>query len=164
MNDRKTIIDYITQVLSLFGFTMIIMMSFSMLCGESAKGYTTLFADGIAGVPASVMVQFLVLSVINVFIRFLLLSDRLIKEMLITIRIALTLLAVLLSISIFIIIFEWFPIHMWQPWALFIGSFLLCSAIGTFVTITQNKLENKKLAEGLANLREQWGSENGTED
>jgi hypothetical protein len=143
---------------------MIIMMSFSMLCGESAKGYTTLFADGIAGVPASVMVQFLVLSVINVFIRFLLLSDRLIKEMLITIRIALTLLAVLLSISIFIIIFEWFPIHMWQPWALFIGSFLLCSAIGTFVTITQNKLENKKLAEGLANLREQWGSENGTED
>jgi hypothetical protein len=164
MNDRKTIIDYITQVLSLFGFTMIIMMSFSMLCGESAKGFTTLFADGIAGVPASVMVQFLVLSVINVFIRFLLLSDRLIKEMLITIRIALTLLAVLLSISIFIIIFEWFPIHMWQPWALFIGSFLLCSAIGTFVTITQNKLENKKLAEGLANLREQWGSENGTED
>jgi hypothetical protein len=164
MNDRKTIIDYITQVLSLFGFTMIIMMCFSMLCGESAKGYTTLFEDGKAGVPASVMVQFLVLSVINVFIRFLLLSDRLIKEMLITVRIALTLLAVLLSISIFIIIFGWFPIHMWQPWALFIGSFLLCSAIGTFVTSAQNKLENKKLAEGLANLREQWGDENGTED
>jgi hypothetical protein len=164
MNDRKTVIDYITQVFSLFGFTMIIMMCFSLLIGESAKEFTTLFAYDEAGVPVTVMLQFLVLSVINVFIRFLLLSDRLIKEMLITIRIALTLLAVLLSISIFIIIFGWFPIHMWQPWALFIGSFLLCSAIGTFVTTAQNKLENKKLAEGLANLREEWGSENGTED
>jgi hypothetical protein len=164
MNDRKTIIDYITQVLSLFGFTMIIMMSFSLLFGESAKGYTTLFANGKAGVSAEVMVQFLVLSLINVFIRFLFLSDRIIKEMLITIRIVLTLMAVLISISIFIIIFGWFPIHMWQPWTLFVGSFLMCSAIGTFITSAQNKMENKKLAEGLANLREQWGDENGTED
>jgi hypothetical protein len=164
MNDRKTILDYITQVLGLFGFTMIILMSFSMLFGESAKGYTNLFAAGKAGIPAAIMAQFLVLSVINVFIRFIFLSDRLIKEMVISIRISLTLIAVLISISVFIIIFGWFPIYMWQPWALFVGSFLLCSAIGTFVTTAQNKLENKKLAEGLANLREQWGSGNGTED
>ena len=164
MNDKKTMVDYISQVFSLFGFTMIIMMSFAMLFGESAKGYTALFASGKAGVPAAIMAQFLVLSIINVFIRFLFLSDRLIKEMIIQIRITLTLLAVWISISIFAIVFGWFPIHMWQPWVLFIGSFLLCSAIGTFVTTAQNKLENKKLAEGLANLREQWGSGNGSED
>ena len=163
MDERKTITDYIAQIFGLFGFTMIIMMSFSILVGDDVCGYTTLFVSGTVGVPTAIMAQFLVLSIINVFIRFIFLTDHLIKEMALMLRIILTLLSVLLSSSIFIIIFGWFPVYMWQPWVLFIGSFLLCSAIGIFVTSVQNKKENKRMAEGLANLREQWENENGTE-
>ncbi len=164
MNEKKTILNYIAQVFCLFGFTMIIMMSFSALFGETAKNYSKLFTAGEAGVPVAIMAQFLSLSVINVFIRYLFLTNRLIKEMSLWIRVSLTVFTVLLTIILFIVIFEWFPIYMWQPWALFIGSFLVCFMIGTFVTTVQNKIENKKLAEGLAKLKEQWGIENGTEE
>ncbi len=164
MNDRKTILDYIGQVFGLFGFTMIIMMSFSIIFGEAAKSYSNLFDVGEAGVPAAIMAQFLVLSVINVFLRYLFLTDRLMKGMSLWLRIFLTVLTVLLTIILFIIVFGWFPIDMWQPWVLFLGSFLLCFLMGTFISTVQNKIENKKLAEGLAKLKEQWEGDNGTEN
>lgn len=164
MEQRRTIFDYIAQVFCIFGFTMVIMMSFAITFGESGKDYSMLLALGKRGVSSAVMFEFLALSVINVFLRYLFMTDRFIKEMSFLKRTICTVISILITIIAFIVLFGWFPTDMWQPWALFVGSFILCFTIGTFVTSVRNKMENKKLADGLARMRENWGMEDGTEE
>ena len=38
MEERKTVFDYMGQILMIFGFTILILLVFSLLFGESAKG------------------------------------------------------------------------------------------------------------------------------
>ncbi|MDF2487352.1 MAG: hypothetical protein K0R46_3520 [Herbinix sp.] len=164
MEDRKTIFDYIAQVFCIFGISMIIMMCFSVIVGDAAKGYSVMFATGGAGVPVPIMAQFLLLSAINVALRYVFLTDKLIKHMSAVKRILCTVLSVLLTVIACIILFGWFPVNLWQAWLLFLGSFAVCFSIGTFITTVKNNMENKMLAEGLAKMKEQWGEENGTEE
>lgn len=163
MEQRKTIFDYIAQVFCIFGFTMIIMMSFSITFGESGRDYSKLLALGESGVSSEVMVQFFALSVINVFLRYVFMTDRFMKKTSALKRTLLTVVSILITIVVFIVMFGWFPADMWQPWVLFVGSFILCFTVGTLVTGIRNKMENKKLADGLARMKEQWGADDGTE-
>ena len=49
MEERKTVIDYIEQVMKIFGFSIIMLNIFCILFGESAKEFSTIFALGKEG-------------------------------------------------------------------------------------------------------------------
>ena len=54
----------------------------------------------------------------------------------------------------FIIMFKWFPVRQWQPWAMFFICFGISFAGSWLVMITKEKTENKKMEEALRRLKE----------
>lgn len=56
--------------------------------------------------------------------------------------------------AFFIIIFKWFPVNMWKTWLMFFICFVIYFVASAVLATVKNNLENKKLADGLAKLRE----------
>lgn len=160
MEDKKNIFDFAGMVLIIFGFSMIFMMVFTVICGEDARGFSTMFALGKQGVPVAVMAQFLFMAVLIVLTRWVFFTDFLIKKSSMTIRTIGMLLTVLLISAGFIIAFGWFPVNMWKPWFLFFIDFGISTGISLIVVSLKEKIENKKMEEGLKRLREEWKVEN----
>lgn len=156
METRKTIIDYLGQVLSLFGFSMLFMAVTTRLIGEDTKSYI-LFSLGSKGISVGVMFQFLLLSAVIIFIKYVFFTDWLIKTMSVVKRTIMMGIVVFIISSIFFILFQWFPITLWQAWIRFFICFILCFIASILITTVKNYLENKKLKDGLDRLQEQWG-------
>lgn len=154
MNEKKTILDYLAQVMIVFGFTMLVMNVFCLIFGESAKDFSALFGLGNQGIPVRIAFQFLCVSALNVGVRFVFFSDILIRKMPIWLRTICMLTAILIIIAAFIIVFHWFPINMWQPWALFFVCFGI-SSLGSYLVMTvKEKTENRQMEEALRRLKE----------
>lgn len=156
MEERKNILDYAEQVLEIFGFTMICMVVFALLFGEAAKEFSSFFALGRTGVTVSVMLEFLLLAVVIVFLRYFFFTDRFLKKMSVLLRSVLMVLSILGIMSGFIVLFGWFPVHMWQPWVMFLLCFLICFGGSVAISVWRTRLENKKLEAGLTRLKERW--------
>lgn len=160
MENKKNIFDFAGMVLIIFGFSMIFMMVFTVICGEDARGFSTMFALGKQGVPVTVMAQFLFMAVLIVLARWVFFTDFLIKKSSITIRTIGMFLTVILISAGFIIAFRWFPVNMWKPWFLFFICFGISAGVSLIVVRLKEKIENKKMEEGLKRLREEWKVEN----
>lgn len=156
MEEKKTFFDYIGQVFCCFGFTMICMAVLTVLFGEDAKGISTMFALSNKGIPVEIMAQYLLLSALIVFARFFFFTDMFLKKGSIVLRTIGMLLVVVSLIACFIYLFDWFPVHMWQPWVMFFICFFICFGISLAVTILKERIENKKMEEGLKKLQKQW--------
>lgn len=154
MERNKTIFDYLAQVLTIFGFSMLILNLFCMIFGDSAQGLSSMFALGSQGVPAEIAFQYLAISALIVGIRFLFFSDRLIKNMPIPVRTVCMLGCVLLLTAVFIICFQWFPADLWIAWVMFFVCFLLSFVCSYLVMLLKEKAENRKLQEALDRFKE----------
>ncbi len=155
MEERKTIFDYLGQVFMLFGITLAILILLCLLFGESAKEVSTMFSLGSKGLSVSTMAQFLLVSAIIVALRFLFFTDAIIKNMPMIGRTICMIIIVLITISLFILFFGWFPVEMWQPWAMFFLGFTICFIISTVVTGLKEKVENKKMEEALKRIKQE---------
>lgn len=159
MERRQTIFDFLAQVLAIFGFTMLVLNLFCLLLGESARGYSPIFALGAGGVPVAVAAQYLALSALIAAARFLFFTDRVIRRMAIWLRTACMLVAVLLIITAFILLFDWFPVDQWRPWAMFLLCFAL-SLLGSLLVMTlKERAENRQLAAALRRVQREEGQE-----
>lgn len=159
MEGRKSILDYIGQVFIIYGFTMLCMLCFSLLFGESAKEFSDFLALGKSGVSTEVMAQFLLLSALVVLWQALFECEGVLKFLPSRIKSIGMVLSVFVTLILFIFIFKWFPIGMWQPWAMFLSCFVICAVGSMFLSIVKNKMENRKLEEGLSRLKGQWKEE-----
>lgn len=155
MEERKNILEYGAQVLCIFGFTMLCMMVFVSLFGESARELSPFFVLGKKGISLAVMGEFLLLSVVIVLLQALFFTDWWIRKMPVLGRTVLMVLSILVVMSVFIILFDWFPVRMWQPWVMFLLCFLLCFGGSVTVSVLKTRLENKKLQEGLKRLKQE---------
>lgn len=154
MEEKKTIFDYLAQVLTIFGFAMLIMNIFCLMFGESAKDFSALFALGAQGLPAEIAFQFLGIAALTVGLRFVFFTDALIKRMSIWLRTVCMLTAVIGVIAIFVAAFHWFPVNQWIPWAMFLACFGI-SFLGSYsVTVLRERFENKRMEEALRRLKE----------
>ena len=61
-------------------------------------------------------------------------------------------------VTLFAVVFDWFPTDMALPWIMFIICFAISSAVSTIITAYSEKQENKKLDEALKRFK---GEENG---
>lgn len=155
MEERKTVFDYLGQIFMIYGITITVLNIFCLLFGESAKELSTMFSLGSNGLRVSTMAQFLGVSVIVVVLRFVFFTDVVIKNMSVAVRTICMVILVLLTISIFILIFDWFPVHMWQPWAMFFLCFGICFIISMAVTVVKEKAENRKMEEALKRIKQE---------
>jgi len=155
MEERKTIFDYIGQVFMIFGITMLILLVISLLFGESAREYSTMFTFGKEGIGVETMMQFLLASVFTVALRWFFFTDVLIKNMSVPLRSVGMVLSELLVIVVMILIFGWFPADEWLPWLMFFVSFGICFVVSMAVTVLRERMENRRMEEALERLREE---------
>lgn len=157
MEDRRTIFDYLAQVLIIFGFVMLAMNVFCLIFGNSAKEFSAMFALGEEGVPVKIAFQLLIVSALAAGVRFVFFTDIFIKKMPIWLRTICMLATVLMCLVAFIIRLHWFPTNMWQPWVMFFICFGLSFLGSCFVMIVKEKVENKRMDEALKRLKEKEG-------
>lgn len=154
MEEKRTVFDYLAQVLIVFGFAMLTLNVFCLVFGNSAKEFSNMFALGNQGLPAQIVFQFLGVSVLLVGVRFLFFTDIVIKKMPIWLRTACMLTVIVMIIAVFVIVFDWFPANMWQPWAMFFVCFILSFLGSYFVMMVREKVENDRMDEALQRLKE----------
>ncbi len=153
MEERKTVIDYIEQVMKIFGFSIIMLNIFCILFGESAKEFSTIFALGKEGLRVVTMLQFLTLAVWITFCRFLFFTDIIIKNMRTVWRTICMIGAILVVMMIYIMVFQWFPKDEWLPWVMFLINFLVCFAMSLAVMTFKEYSENKRMEEALGKMK-----------
>ena len=154
MKEKSTILDYLAQVLIVFGFMMLVLNVFCLAFGNSAKEFSAMFELGNQGIPVKIAFQFLCVSALNVGVRFLFFTDVIIKKMPIWLRTICMLISVVIIIAAFIMVFHWFPANMWQPWAMFFICFGISFLGSYFVMIIKEKAENRRMEEALQRLKE----------
>lgn len=154
MDERKTFWDYLTQLFAVFGITMIILTIFCLIVGENAAGYSSIFQLGKQGIACGTIFQFLAVSALITGIRYIFFTDRLIKRMPVTLRIACMVSSVIVLIGVFSFLFSWFPVDEWLPWVCFLVCYAICSAVSTLVSLAKEKAENKALADALKKMKE----------
>jgi len=98
--------------------------------------------------------MFLVVSFLIAGAKMLFFTDIIIKKMAIWLRTVCMLTVVVVIISLFSIIFHWFPVNMWQPWFMFFVCFGMCFLGSHLVMSLKEKVENKQLEEALHRLKE----------
>lgn len=155
MKKNNNIFDFAGQILMIYGFTIVGLNIFCILFGESAKEFSTIFEFGSKGLSRATMLQFLFVAVITVILRFIFFTDVLIKKASIGIRTAGMFFFVILIMILFVCMFGWFPVDMWQPWVCFFISFGISAGVSTAVCILKEQLENKKMEEALQRLKEE---------
>ena len=157
MERRGTIFDFIAQVFCIFGFTMLVLNFFCLFFGESAKDYSAIFALGAGGIPVTVAAEYFLLSILISAARLLFFTDMVIRRMAIWLRTACMLGAVLLMIAAFILLFDWFPVDQWEPWAMFLLCFLLSFLGSLLVMSLKERQENRQLEEALLRIQKNGG-------
>lgn len=153
MEAKKTIFDYIGQVFLIYGVTILILNVFCLLFGDSATDVSTMFALGSSGLSVQTMLQFFGVAICIVFLRFLFFTDVIIKKMPVVIRTVSMVTSVVIVIAVFIWAFRWFPVNMWQTWAMFFLCFGVSFAISMAVTTLKERMENRKMEEALARIK-----------
>lgn len=159
MEERKTIFSFLGSVLTNFGVCMIFMMVFSLIFGESAKGFSTMFALGNRGVPVETMAQFLLASAVGVGLRYLFFAESLFKNLGHLGRCAWMMFGEVAVIVVCIWVFGWFPVDMWLPLVMFVLSFVLCVTGSVLIAAAKERLENRKMEEALDKLKKEWQEE-----
>ena len=155
MEKEKTIYDYISQVFVIFGATVLILNMFCLLFGKDAKELSTLFSLGDQGLSVATMLQFLAMSVFITVWRFLFFTDKVIKNLSLSLRTAGMFTAVVLTIIVFVLLFSWFPLGDWKAWLGFAVSFVISVAISLGLSTLKEKTEEEKMAKALDRLKEE---------
>lgn len=154
MEEKRSVFDYLAQVMIVFGFGMLTLNIFCLIFGDSAKDFSAMFGLGNRGIPAEIVFQFLAVSVLVVGARFLFFTDLVIRVMPIWLRTVCMLTTVVLLIAAFVAAFGWFPVNMWQPWVMFFVCFGV-SFLGSYlVMIVRERVENRRMDEALRRLKE----------
>ena len=154
MKENKSIFDYLAHAFTIFGITLLILAVLSLLCGDDAREVSTIFALGKKGIPTVTIFQFFLTSVLTAVMNGLFFSDEVIKRMPIWGRTVGMLFAEVLMIVIFVALFGWFPMDMWEPWFMFFVTFLICFGVSVAVTVLREREENRKMESALAKMKE----------
>ena len=153
MEDRKTIFEYIAQLFTTYGIMVVIFIVINLFIGDNARNVSTLFALGSDGLSAAMLLELLLLAFIITAAQNIFLSDILIKDMALIVRNILFFLTIMIAITVFVIIFGWFPINEVGAWIGFIISFAVCTTVSAVFMRLEERAENKKMQEALNRLK-----------
>ena len=153
MEERKHLLDYLTQVFTIFGITIFVIGIICTLLGEEAAGESTMFRLGSGGIPVETVFQYLLTSICVTALRFVFFTDVLLKKMSVTGRTVGMLAAVIVLIGVFSCLFGWCPVDEAEGWIAFLICFGICFVISAAVSAYRERVENRRLKDGLENLK-----------
>lgn len=161
MDKNYSIFKYLSQVFMIYGITVGLLNIFCILFGKSARGFSSIFSLGDAGVGVATSFQFLLASLVIVGLRAVFMTDIFIKKMPLAARVATIFAGVFAVIIAFIFLFRWFPANDLIAWIMFIACFIVSCAASTLISVIAERLENRRLEEALKRCKEeeQYGSD-----
>lgn len=162
MDKNFSVFKFFSQIFTIYGITMLLLNIFCFLFGESAHGLSSIFSLGSSGVGIATSFQFLLALSIITALRFIFMTDILIKKMPLIARIIALFSSVFATIIAFIFIFKWFPSDMPIAWIMFIVCFIISCTVSTIISVIAEKQENRKLEKALKQYKEeqQYGDSN----
>lgn len=155
MDKKSGILGYFSQVFMIYGITIILLNVFCLIFGNEAKSVSSIFTYGSKGIAISTMFEFFLAIALIIIMRFIFMTDFLIKKMPLYARIIMMFLSVLIIIISFVFIFNWFPVREVSAWIMFFLCFVLSCGISTVISIISEKRENKKLEDALRRYKEE---------
>ena len=153
MDDNKNIFDYIKQLFTSFGIVVLLFIAINIIIGNEAGSVSSLFALGAKGLSTATLLQLLFLVLIITVAQNIFLSDLLIKNMALVVRNILFFATIMAAITIFAVVFGWFPLNNVAAWIGFIVSFAFCSVISSVIMRLEENAENKKMQDALNRLK-----------
>ena len=154
MEKKKGILGFLSQVFMLFGIIVLLMSIFAVIFGDDAKEVSTIFSLGSKGLSFATLIQFLFVIAIICVMRFVFMTDTIIKKMPVALRIILMFVSVIAVIVGFVLAFGWFPITETKAWIMFTLCFIASCVVSTFISVLSEKQENRKLEEALKRFKE----------
>lgn len=152
MLQKRTIFDFLGNVFMIYGITVGILIVLSLLVGEDAREFSTMFVMGAKGLTPATLLQFFLMVVFLVGYEWLFLTNLLIKNWSIIARTVAMFSMVIVTVGVFAAEFAWFPVDMVQAWIAFLLCFFLCAAVSIAVSVLKEKNENKKMQDALERL------------
>ena len=146
---------FIVTVFANFGFAILVLLTGSRFIGSEAKSFSPLFALGSEGLPSNVVFMFFLGTLVLMGIRFLFLSDAVIRSMQIPTRVFLTVLLSFAFMLGLIIFCGWFPKDTAIPWIVFAVSFIAVCIRSTLVSFRRIRKENEMLTDALHKFQNQ---------
>lgn len=154
MEEKRHILDYLAQIMVIFGSTLLVISVICGLVGTEARNVSTMFALGSDGIPLRTIFQYLLTSVCIVGLRILYFTDAFIKKMPTVLRTVSMLLSVIACIGLFSWRFGWFAVSDPFSWGIFLACFAVCFVVSLLVSMWRERLNNRRLAEALKKLKE----------
>lgn len=153
MIKKDTIFDFMTNVMMIFGVSVMCLLLFTFVFGEDAKAVSTIFALGNKGIALQTLLQFFVSSFLITVLEWMFFTDRIFKKMSLTVRFILTFISIVILIAVFATIFRWFPVNMVLPWVMFLICFAVCATVSVVLSVLKEKRDNAKLQNALELLK-----------
>ncbi|MDE5741542.1 MAG: hypothetical protein K2H90_03750 [Oscillospiraceae bacterium] len=155
MDKKFSVLKFLSQVFIIYGVTTLLLNILCALFGTAAYGLSTIFSFGNAGVGIETSMQFLFAVLIICALKYIFMTDILIKKMPLAARIITMFASTFGVILIFIFMFGWFPADMPIAWIMFIICFIICCTVSTLLSVLAEKQENRRLEEALKRYKEE---------
>lgn len=153
MIKKDTIFDFMTNVMMIFGVSVMCLLLFTFIFGEDAKAVSTIFALGNKGIALQTLLQFFISSFLITVLEWMFFTDKIFKKMSLTVRFILTFFSIVILIAVFATIFRWFPVNMVLPWVMFLICFAVCATVSVVLSVLKEKRDNAKLQNALELLK-----------
>lgn len=155
MDKNFSVLKILSQVFTLYGITTGLLNIFCLVFGTAAREFSSIFSLDNSGVSVATSFQFFIALTIITVLRFVFMTDRLIKKMPLPARIIALFASAFATVIVFIIAFDWFPVNMPSAWAMFILCFAISCAVSTAISTIAEKNENRRLEEALKRCKEE---------
>lgn len=153
MLKRNSIFDYLTNVMVIFGISVIVLGIFCVIFGEDAAEVSSIFKLNDDGLAVDTLAQFLAMAFIISGFMWFFFTDKIIKDLAIVFRSILMFVCIIIVVAIFAGVFNWFPVDMVMPWVMFFICFFVCATVSVGVSVLKEKSDNKKMQEALDRLK-----------
>lgn len=150
---KNTVFDFLSHIMVVWGISIMFLSIFVFLFGENAKELSSLYSMGKTAISIATLMQFLLLATMVTALRWLFLSDILIKQLSMLLRNIFMFVGIFIVGGIEAIIFEWFPMNQAKSWTMFLLSFIVCATVSICVSVAKDKNENRRLQEALERLK-----------
>ena len=166
MKDKKGSLKYLFEHITIVFTLSLLGLAISGWILRSFFGEMLSQADGVidvvigaGGLRYEIIFQFFGLSVVIGILLLIFLSDLFLAKYMLVWRYVIFLGLASIVLSLFAVIFQWFP-DIWQGVVMLLGLFILFSAISMMPTFIKIKRENRKYEEALLKYKSKQTNDN----
>lgn len=155
MEKKFSLTDYLTQTFMVYGITVALLNIFCLQIGQKAQALSSIFALGSQGIPVSACLEFLPAIAVVVALKYVFMTDWLIADMPLAARITALFACVFVVVTVFVLLFGWFPADDAAAWILFLLCFSISCAASITASLISQRKQNRELSEALNRFKEE---------